>query len=161
MTRALIDELYDKLKLEKSLSISILWNAYFALHQNSNATKDKVKALKSSEEKLTNLIQLVRFALEQDTHLQDFGGVANSRFELFKGRQIRKGVEFSPTQLEFLTQIKDYIIANAYLAGDDYQGLNDACSDTNGIFRAKALFGESFTPLLEELNLSLISGLIG
>lgn len=161
LTRALIDELYDKLKLEKSLSISILWNAYFTLHQNSNATKGRVKAIKSSEEKLTNLIQLVRFALEQDTHLQDFGGVANSRFELFKGRQIRKGVEFSPTQLEFLTQIKDYIIANAYLAGDDYQGLNDACSDTNGIFRAKALFGESFTPLLEELNLSLISGLVG
>lgn len=80
-------------------------------------------------------------------------------YELFKGRQIQRGVNFSPAQLEFLSQIKDYIIANAYLASNDLQGFNDACGDTNGIFVTKALFGENFAPLLDELNLALLSGL--
>lgn len=156
LTRALIDKLYERLKLA-GLHIEGLWNAY-ALTRNSAQTKP-VKPLKSTQIKLTNLIQLVRFELGFDDELRDFASVANSRFELFKGRQIKKGIEFSPAQLEFLSQIKDYIIANAYLANDDLQGFNDACGDTNGIFVAKALFGEHFAPLLDELNLALLSGL--
>ena len=58
--------------------------------------------------------------------LRDFGDLANSRFELWKGRQIKKGIDFSHTQLDFLTRIKDYIITNTYLAHNDLQGLNDA-----------------------------------
>ena len=80
-------------------------------------------------------------------------------FELFKELQIRRDMNFSCAQLEFLSQIKDYIIANAYLANDDFQGFNDACGDTNGIFVAKALFKQNFAPLLDELNLALLSGL--
>lgn len=89
----------------------------------------------------------------------NFEGVANSRFELFKGWQIKRGIELSPAQLNFLTHIKDYIITNAYLAHDDLQWLNDAYGDTNGIFVAKALFKERFATLLDELNLALISGI--
>ena len=163
LTRALINELHERLTLA-GLHITGLWNAY-ALTQ-----KERVKPLKSpnlsqnsspnsSVAKLTNLIQLVRFELGFDSELRDFSGVANSRFELFKGRQIKKGIEFSTEQLEFLSCIKDYIIANAYLASDDLQALNDAYGDTNGIFVAKRLFGDSFAPLLDELNLALISGL--
>lgn len=156
LTRALIDELYEHLKLA-GLHIEGLWKAY-ALTRNSAQAKP-VKPLKSTQKKLTNLIQLVRFELGFDDELRDFASVANSRFELFKGRQIKKGIEFSSAQLEFLSQIKDYIIANAYLANDDLQGLNDACGDINGIFVAKAHFGEHFAPLLDELNLALLSGL--
>lgn len=158
LTRALINELYERLKLA-GLHIEGLWNAY-ALTRNSAQAKP-VKPLKSTQIKqLTNLIQLVRFELGFDDELRDFASVANSRFELFKGRQIKKGIEFNSDQLDFLSQIKDYIIANAYLANDDLQGFNDACGDTNGIFVAKALFGEQdFAPLLDELNLALLSGL--
>ena len=152
MTRNLINELHEKLRFA-GLGIANLWNAY-ALTQ-----KGRVKPLKNAESKLTNLIQLVRFELGFDSELRDFGGVANSRFELFKGRQIKKGIEFSAEQLEFLTHTKDYIIANAYLASDDLQGLNDTCGDTNGIFVAKRLFGENFAHLLDELNFALIAGL--
>ena len=159
MTRNLINELHEKLRFA-GLGIANLWNAYALTQQ------ERVKPLKSQDstpnssvEKLTNLIQLVRFELGFDSELRDFGGVANSRFELFKGRQIKKGIEFSAEQLEFLTHIKDYIIANAYLASDDLQGLNDACGDTNGIFVAKALFGENFAHLFDELNFALIAGL--
>ena len=152
LTRNLINELHEKLRFA-GLGIANLWNAY-ALTQ-----KERVKPLQNAESKLTNLIQLVRFELGFDSELRNFCCVANSRFELWKGRQIKKGIEFSAEQLDFLTHIKDYIIANAYLASDDLQGLNDACGDTNGIFVAKALFGERFAPLLDELNLALIAGL--
>ncbi len=157
LTRTLIAELHEKLKLS-ALTIPALWSAY-ALTRNT-AQSECVKPLKgeSTTQKLTNLIQLVRFELGFDKELRDFGGVANSRFELWKGRQIKKGIDFSPAQLDFLTHIKDYIITNAYLAHDDIQGLNDAYGDTNGIFVAKALFGERFSALLDELNLALIGG---
>ncbi len=157
LTRTLINELYDKLKFS-GLTIPNLWSAY-ALTRNT-AQNEPVKPLRgeSTTQKLTNLIQLVRFELDFDKELRDFGGVANSRFELFKGWQIKRGIELSPAQLDFLTRIKDYIITNAYLAHDDLQGLNDAYGDTNGIFVAKALFGERFGALLDELNLALIGG---
>lgn len=160
LTRTLISELHDKLQLS-ALTIPSLWSAY-ALVRNT-AQNECVKPLRgeSTTQKLTNLIQLVRFELGFDKELRDFGGVANSRFELWKGRQIKKGIDFSPEQLDFLTHIKDYIITNAYLAHDDIQGLNDAYGDTNGIFVAKALFGERFATLLNELNTTLIWALIG
>lgn len=141
LTRTLIAELHEKLQLS-ALTIPNLWSAY-ALVRNT-AQNECVKPLRgdSTTQKLTNLIQLVQFELGFDKELRDFGGVANSRFELWKGRQIKKGIDFSPSQLDFLTHIKDYIITNAYLAHDDIQGLNDAYGDTNGIFVAKALFGE-------------------
>ena len=156
LTRNLINELHEKLRFA-GLGIANLWNAY-ALTCNTTQ-KERVKPLKNMESKLTNLIQLVRFELGFDNELRDFSGVANSRFELFKGRQIKKGIDFSAEQLEFLSCIKDYIIANAYLSSDDLQGLNDACGDTNGIFVAKRLFGDRFAPLLDELNFALIAGL--
>ncbi|MGX2983459.1 type I restriction endonuclease subunit R [Helicobacter sp. 23-1045] len=159
LTRNLINELHEKLRFA-GLGIASLWNAY-ALTQ-----KGRVKPLKNQDSsqnsnvaKLTNLIQLVRFELGFDSELRNFCCVANSRFELWKGRQIKKGIDFSAEQLEFLIHIKDYIIANAYLANDDLQGLNDACGDTNGVFVAKALFGDRFAPLLDELNFALLSGL--
>lgn len=83
LTRALINELYERLKCA-GLHIEGLWNAY-ALTRNSAQTKP-VKPLKSTQIKLTNLIQLVRFELGFDDELRDFASVANSRFELFKGR---------------------------------------------------------------------------
>lgn len=159
MTRNLINELHEKLRFA-GLGIESLWNAY-ALTQ-----KGRVKPLKNQDSsqnsnvaKLTNLIQIVRFELGFDSELRNFCCVANSRFELWKGRQIKKGIDFSAEQVEFLTHIKDFHLANAYLANDDLQGLNDACGDTNGVFVAKALFGESFAPLLDELNFALLSGI--
>ena len=149
LTRALIDELYARLRGE-NLSIASLWGAY-ALTQ-----KERVKAPRSGAEKLTNLVQLVRFELGFDEQLRDFGGVANSRFELFKGRQLkRNGAPFTPEQAEFLAHIKDYIIENGYIESADIQALNDAHGDDNAIYVARALFGANFATLFDELNVAL------
>ena len=149
LTRALIDELYARLRGE-NLSIASLWGAY-ALTQ-----KERVKAPRSGAEKLTNLVQLVRFEFGFDEQLRDFGGVANSRFELFKGRQLkRNGAPFTPEQAAFLAQIKDYIIENGYIESADIQALNDAHGDDNAIYVARALFGANFATLFDELNVAL------
>lgn len=80
LTRNLINELQERLKLAE-LGIANLWNAY-ALTRNSAQTKP-VKPLKSTQIKLTNLIQLVRFELGFDDELRDFASVANSRLQAF------------------------------------------------------------------------------
>ena len=70
---------------------------------------------------LQTLSSLCDYELGFDSELRDFGGVANSRFELFKGWQIQRGVELNAAQLEFLTHIKDYIIQNAWLSSTNPQ----------------------------------------
>ena len=147
LTYKSIDELNQKLKNE-NLYISDIWRAF------AFTEKNKVKLIKNPEKQLTNLIQLVRFALGQDKELQDFSSIANSRFNLWRGRQIKKGITFSEEQDRFLEIIKDNIISNACIEVDDIQNM---CYDEGGIFKAKKLFGENLEPLLEYIYLSLVS----
>ncbi len=144
LTYKFIDELNQKLKNE-NLYISDIWRAF------AFTEKNKVKLIKNPEKQLTNLIQLVRFALGQDKELQDFSSIANSRFNLWRGRQIKKGITFSEEQDRFLEIIKDNIISNACIEVDDIQNM---CYDEGGIFKAKKLFGENLEPLLEDIYLS-------
>ena len=148
LTYEKIRELSNKLATEvPPLEISGLWHAYKLIE------KDKVKNTKDPAKLLTNLVQLVRFAIGTDETLEDFSSVANSRFELWKGRQIKRGIEFSPEQKELLTIIKDYIIANAYVNAEDMQ---EALSDKGGIFKARQVFGQNLDSILDDLSLALV-----
>ena len=148
LTYEKIRELSNKLATEiPPLEITGIWHAYKLIEQ------DKVKNTKDPAKLLTNLVQLVRFAIGKDDTLEDFSSVANSRFELWKGRQIKRGVEFSQEQKELLTIIKDYIVANAYVNADDMQ---DALSDKGGIFKARHAFGQDLDTILDDLSLALV-----
>ena len=143
-----IRELSNKLATEiPPLEIAGIWHAYKLIEQ------DKVKSTTDPAKLLTNLVQLVRFAIGADEVLEDFSSVANSRFELWKGRQIKRGIEFSQEQKELLTIIKDYIVANAYVNADDMQ---DALSDKGGIFKARQVFGQELDSILDDLSLALV-----
>ena len=113
----------------------------------------KVTKSENPAKNLTNIIQLVRFALGQDKILQDFSNLANSRYNLWLGRYKKRGVEFNKEQLEFLTLIKDHIAMNGCVVAQDIQSI---CEDRGGIFRAKAIFKEDLDTILEELNLALV-----
>ena len=148
LTYEKIRELSNKLATEiPPLEITGIWHAYKLIEQ------DKVKNTKDPAKLLTNLVQLVRFAIGKDDTLEDFSSVANSRFELWKGRQIKRGIEFSQEQKELLTIIKDYIVANAYVNADDMQ---DALSDKGGIFKARQAFGQELDSILDDLSLALV-----
>lgn len=147
LTYELINELNDKLKSNNLDSFQI-WNSYALIKP------DKVKNnAKSTVERLTNIIQLVKFALGFDDELREFSSIANSRFELWKGRQKNKGIIFDEKQNEFLELIKDYIISNSYLNLTDIQNF---LGDKGGIFKAKTLF-DNFENLLVELNQTLVA----
>lgn len=143
-----IRELSNKLATEiPPLEIAGIWHAYKLIE------RDKVKSTTDPAKLLTNLVQLVRFAIGADNVLEDFSSVANSRFELWKGRQIKRGIVFTQEQHELLTIIKDYIVANAYVNVEDMQ---DALSDKGGIFKARQVFGQDLDTILDDLSLALV-----
>lgn len=148
LTYEKIRELSNKLATEiPPLEIAGIWHAYKLIEH------DKVKNTTDPAKLLTNLIQLVRFAIGTDKVLEDFSTVANSRFELWKGRQIKRGIEFTEEQKELLAIIKDYIVANAYVKAEDMQ---DALSDKGGIFKARQTFGQNLDSILDDLSLALV-----
>ena len=115
--------------------------------------KDKVQSVKDPAKLLTNIVQLVRFAIGQDEKLEDFSSVANSKFELWKGRQIKRGVVFTEEQQQWLEEIKDYIVSNAYI---DVNDIHEVMEDRGGIIKARQVFGQELQPILEDLSLALV-----
>ena len=148
LTYEKIDDLHKKLAAEMPpLETTNLWRAYKILQ------KDKVKDVKSPEKLLTNIVQLVRFAIGQDENLEDFSSVANSKFELWKGRQIKRGVQFTEEQQQWLEEIKNYVVSNAYIELSDIQ---DYLGHKGGIIKAKQVFGQELQPILDDLSLALV-----
>lgn len=129
------------------LEVSGIWHAYKLIE------KDRVKEIKDPAKLLTNIVQLVRFAIGQDEKLEDFSSVANSKFELWKGRQIKRGVVFTEEQQQWLEEIKDYIVSNAYMELTDVQ---DYLGHKGGIIKAKQVFGQELQPILDDLSLALV-----
>ena len=129
------------------LEIAGLWRAYKLIE------KDRVKNVKDPAKLLTNLVQLVRFAIGKDDKLEDFEAVANSRFNLWKGRQLKRGVTFTDEQTQWLELIKNHIVANVYIEASEIQ---QVMADKGGIFKAKQVFGQELEPILEDLSLALV-----
>lgn len=148
LTYEKIEDLHKKLAAEMPpLETANLWRAYKLLQ------KDKVQDVKDPAKLLTNIVQLVRFAIGQDENLEDFSAAANSRFELWKGRQIKRGVEFSPEQQQWLEEIKNYIVSNAYIELNDVQ---EYLGHKGGIIKARQVFGQDLQPILDDLSLALV-----
>lgn len=144
LTYKTIRELATKLKRD-SMDIPSLWNAF--------ALRDKDRVSRNPSKNLTNLISLVRYALHHDDRLQDFAIVSISRYNLWIGRCVQKGMRFSPEQEEFLELIRDYIIANGVAEIADIQ---EICADVGGLYRARALFKKSLETLIDELGMALV-----
>jgi type I restriction enzyme R subunit len=93
-----------------------LWNFY------SITNKSKVVQLEKNErEILTNLIQLVRYALGQITDLRSLPSLAAQRFELWCGQNQRPLTE---SQKEIMKQIVGYIVANGAYTNEDLREEN-------------------------------------
>ena len=99
-------------------------------------------------------MQLVRFAIGQDDRLEDFCKVANARYELWLGRQLKKGITFTAEQRTWLNRIKDYIVANASVSRKDIQ---EAFGRNGGILKVVSLFGNKTDEILTDLSLALVA----
>lgn len=145
-----IKELADALKNNTpTLDIPVLWGAFMRINPKI------VQNTKRPEKMLTNVIQLVRFALGQDNELKPFDSVATARYNLWLGRMKQRGIVFTPEQLDWLNEIKNFIVYNSSMTEKDIQ---EHLYEKGGKLKAHQVF-DSVLPipaLLTNLNNVLI-----
>lgn len=133
-----------------SLSVPVLWGAFMKVNPG------KVAKVKSPDKMLTNVIQVIRFALHQDSELKPFDTVATQRYNLWLGRMKKRGLVFSAEQTNWLNEIRDYIISNASISSADLQQ-DPVLSDKGGLLKARQVFaGLDLPHLLTDLNTTLL-----
>ncbi|MEP7283185.1 MAG: type I restriction-modification enzyme R subunit C-terminal domain-containing protein [Rubrivivax sp.] len=145
LTYASIRELASKLAdPPQHLTTADVWQAYKRLNATlvRGAPSDKV---------LTDLISLVRFATGQMDVLEPHAARVEQRFNLWIGRQIKGGREFSDEQMAWLKAIKDYLAANVEIAPADLMR-DQPFSDWGGVVAARRLFGTELNGMLDELS---------
>ncbi|MEX1007589.1 MAG: type I restriction-modification enzyme R subunit C-terminal domain-containing protein [Acidimicrobiia bacterium] len=124
-----------------------LWQAYEAL--------DKSKVRGAPAKMLTNLVSLVRFAIDQDDELVPFADTVDEKFAAWLRAQEQSGRTFTPEQLVWLERIRDTIAGSLAISTDDF--VYTPFTEHGGIGKAVELFGADLGPLLEELNEELVA----
>ena len=106
ITYSMLKDLEYKLKMANNhFTSKQLWNSYAILNPNSvrrSSTKEESDAL-------TNIIQLVRFALHQIERLDSVVSTSKQYFNLWLGQNQR---EITDKQREVISRIVDYIASN-------------------------------------------------
>ena len=106
ITYSMLKDLENKLKMANNhFTSKQLWNSYAILNSNSvrrSSTKEESDAL-------TNIIQLVRFALRQIERLDSVVSTSKQYFNLWLGQNQR---EITDKQREVISRIVDYIASN-------------------------------------------------
>ena len=122
-----------------------LWDAYEAL--------DGSRVRGSPGRVLTNIVSLVRFALEQDELLRPYPELVAERFARWLGEQEQNGRRFSDEQRRWLELMAATIGASLQIGVEDFDYVPFA--ERGGIGKAHELFGDDLPRLLEELNVAL------
>jgi len=120
----------------------ILWRAYEVLDQS--------KVCGSGGKMLTDIVSLVRYALQQDDELVPFRDQVERRFAAWLSTQEQKGVSFTVEQLQWLTWMKENIATELGISRESFEYTPFA--EHGGIGKAAQAFGKRLTPLLDELT---------
>jgi type I restriction enzyme R subunit len=102
---------------------------------------------------LTNLVSLVRFALEQENELAPYPETVAERFRVWLAQQEQTGKSFTPEQLAWLERIRDHVATSLSISADDFEF--EPFVDRGGYGRAAMAFGGQLPQLLLELNEAL------
>jgi len=103
---------------------------------------------KSQTRRFTDLVSLVRVALEREPILQPFEEHVRQRFAAWLEEKRAAGIAFEPDQVTWLEKMRDYISASGSV---DREHL-EADNVLGPIYKA---FGEKLWPLMEELSITL------
>jgi type I restriction enzyme, R subunit len=122
---------------------SALWQAYAALQ------KGKVKGSKQKR-LLTDIVSLVRFAMQQDNELVPYPERVQANFKAWLAQH---GQAFTPEQQHWLEMIRDHIAANLGIELEDFDYA--PFSQQGGLGRVHQLFGEQLPRVMDELNREL------
>jgi type I restriction enzyme, R subunit len=120
-----------------------LWAAYAALE------KSKVRGV-SGARIMTDLVSLVRYALEQENELVPFPEKVDANFKAWLAQQEQ---EFTEEKLLWLEMIKDHIAGNLSIETDDFEYA--PFSQEGGLGKVYQLFGDELNDILDELNEAL------
>ena len=128
---------------------SQLWQAYAALN------KTKVKGA-SQRRLLTDLVSLVRFAMQQDNELVPYPERVQSNYNAWLAQQqAAKGHTFNAEQLHWLEMIRDHIAANLGIEPDDFEYA--PFNSEGGLGKVHQLFGAELTQVIEAMNRELVA----
>jgi type I restriction enzyme R subunit len=123
----------------------VLWRAYELLDQS------KVRG--SGERMLTDIVSLVRYALEQDSELVPFRDQVDERFAAWLLAQGQQGVDFTDEQRQWLMWMKESIATEMGITAESFEYTPFA--EHGGIGKAVQIFGERLTPIADELTEAL------
>lgn len=125
-----------------------LWAAYAQLE------KDKVRGV-STQRVLTDLIALVRHALQPDGELAPYPAQVQARYEAWLIAQEQTGKQFSTEQRWWLDKIAQYIGLNLQITPQDFD-LDGEMYNRGGRFAAVEALGADWLDLLDEMNHKLV-----
>jgi type I restriction enzyme R subunit len=124
-----------------------LWAAYEAL--------DAQRVKGSAGTVLTNLVALVRHAIDPEGELVAYPLTVDERFQNWLAQQQQASTEFTDEQLAWLSRIKDHLATSLAIAPDDFE-LEPFVSH-GGYGRANGLFAGRLAQLLDELSQELVA----
>ena len=127
---------------------SALWQAYAALQ------KGKVKGA-SQRRLLTDIVSLVRFAMQQDNELVPYPERVQANFKAWLAQHQREqgGKPFTLEQQHWLEMIRDHIAANLGIETEDFEYA--PFSQEGGLGKVHQLFGAELPRVIEEMNREL------
>ncbi len=124
-----------------------LWAAY--------ETLDASKVRGSGHRVNTDLVSLVRYALGLTDELVAYPDLVHERFEAWLQQQRNSGRTLTDEQVTYLRLIRDHLATSLMVAPRDLQ--DPPFSTHGGYGRARQLFGEELTPLMDELMEVLVA----
>jgi type I restriction enzyme R subunit len=147
LTEESLRELETKLKPEFGPQpVPTLWSAF----EKDGGTRSPRALLKnrSQTRRFTDLVSLVRTAIEPTTPLEPFEEHVRQRFTAWLQEKRAAGTTFTSDQIAWLEKMRDYISASGSV---DREHL-EADNVLGPIYKA---FGDGLWPLMDELNLTL------
>jgi type I restriction enzyme R subunit len=125
-----------------------IWRAYKRLYD--------ARVRGNSTRILTDIVMLVRFALNKDEVLEPLPAKVAGKFNLWLGREKNAGREYSTEQLGWLLAIRDHLAVNAEATRPDLQEMA-AFAGKGGLVKARELFGPRLDDLLGDLSDALVA----
>ena len=149
LTEESLRELEAKLKPEFGPQpVPKLWNAFSQTNHSSQTPVRLGLTRYSAIRRFTDLVSLVRTAMEPTTPLEPFEEHVRERFTAWLNEKRAARIVFTSDQLAWLEKMRDYISASGSV---DREHL-EADNVLGPIYKA---FGEKLWPLMDELNLTL------
>ena len=126
-----------------------LWTAYAALEKSKG--QSRVRGA-SGARIITDLVSLVRYALEQENELVPFPEKVDVNFNAWLAQQEK---QFTEEQIRWLEMIRDHIAGNLSIETDDFEYA--PFSQAGGIGKVYQLFGDELNIILDDLNERLVA----